>query len=172
MPGGPETAPRRMFSTPEEGPSPPAAGHDRSVALEVAGKLLKEGFDVPARVGLLSLLEDYILTWDEPAAVPWRRSNRIYVRDGWRCVAPGCTSRQNLESHHVVYRAHGGDLKAEWNQICLCRFHHQQGEHGGLASVRGRAPLGLLWRLGRPGAASFYRNERRIGTGRDRRGEV
>ena len=49
-----------------------------------------------------------------------------------------------------------------WNQIALCKFHHQQGEHGGLARVRGRAPLDLTWRLGTPDLASWWKNERRI----------
>jgi hypothetical protein len=54
-----------------------------------------------------------------------------------------------------------GDLAvALWNRTC--RFHHQRGEHGGLASCTGVAPLGLLWRLGREGLAEWYRNERRL----------
>ena len=46
------------------------------------------------------------------------------------------------------------------NRITLCRFHHQRGEHGGLMSVRGEAPLGLTWRLGRTDAAVVDRAER------------
>ena len=106
---------------------------------------------VPAWVGLLALLEDYAMTWDDSRAHPRRKGRRIYVRDGWRCMAPGCTSRARLEEHHVRYRSRRGGHEPE-NRICLCRFHHQQGEHGGLASCRGRAPLGLLWRMGRIGA--------------------
>jgi 5-methylcytosine-specific restriction endonuclease McrA len=80
-------------------------------------------------------------------------------------MAPGCTSRRNLEDHHVVYRSRGGrnDLS---NRICLCRFHHQRGEHGDLAACRGRAPLGLLWRLGKRKVATWYRNERRVAANR------
>ena len=43
-----------------------------------------------------------------------------------------------------------------------CPFHHLQGEHGGLARVRGQAPLGLTWRLGSPRLGTWYRNERRL----------
>ena len=134
---------------------------------------------VPAWVGLLALLEDFVQTWDPlasaagtgthagssatpgPGAAPSptkRPGGAVYSRAGWRCTAPGCTSRRNLEDHHVVYRSRGGrdDLS---NRICLCRFHHQRGEHGGLASCRGRAPLGILWRLGRTKLAVWYRNE-------------
>ena len=62
-------------------------------------------------------------------------------------MAPGCTSRANLEEHHVHYRSQGGTDEAS-NRVTLCRFHHQQGEHGGLMQVRGIAPGGLQWRLG------------------------
>lgn len=145
---------------------------------------------VPAWVGLLALLEDFVLTWDPPrcaargrnpagasagapagtpasapAGIPAgprkRPGDPVYSRAGWRCTAPGCTSRKNLDDHHVVYRSRrGGD--ALDNRICLCRFHHKRGEHGELASCRGKAPLGILWRLGKKELAVLYRNERRV----------
>ena len=147
---------------------------------------------VPAWVGLLALLEDFVLTWDPPyrvpaegidrpgadgaaplrpgadgaarrtlAGAPRRHGDPVYSRAGWRCTAPGCTSRKNLDDHHVVYRSRrGGD--ALDNRDCLCRFHHYWGEHGELASCRGRAPLGILWRLGRKDHGVWYRNERRV----------
>ncbi len=118
---------------------------------------------VPSWVGLLSILEEFVCTWDAPTRAATRRgiarTDAIYVRDGWRCTAPGCTSRRNLEDHHLVYRSRGGD-DAPANRTCLCRFHHQRGEHGGLSSCAGRAPLGITWRLGRPEVAQAYRNER------------
>jgi hypothetical protein len=134
---------------------------------------------VPAWTGLLSLLEDFVLCWDRPAraagatctrspgagAPPPRGPDAIYIRDGWRCAAPGCTSRRNLEDHHLRYRSRGGGDAPE-NRACLCRFHHQCGEHGGLASCRGMAPLGVTWRLGRPEVAAWYRNERRLAADR------
>jgi len=117
------------------------------------------GRRVPAWVGLLALLEDYVFTWDVDHAPPSGRDDRVLVRDGWRCLAPGCTSRRNLEDHHVVYRARGGSDHLA-NRICLCRFHHQRGEHGGLMSVRGTAPLRLTWRMGRDAIGGTFRNER------------
>ncbi|MGH9750063.1 MAG: HNH endonuclease signature motif containing protein [Candidatus Polarisedimenticolia bacterium] len=140
---------------------------------------------VPAWTGLLALLEEFVLCWDGPARgvrspgapspgvrspgapspgagpPPLRGPDAIYIRDGWRCTAPGCTSRRNLEDHHLRYRSRGGDDAPE-NRACLCRFHHQCGEHGGLASCRGTAPLGITWRLGRPEVGTWYRNERRL----------
>ena len=119
---------------------------------------------VPSWVGLLSILEEFVCTWDAPTRAGTKRAavtDAIYIRDGWRCTAPGCTSRRNLEDHHLVYRSRGGD-DGPANRTCLCRFHHQRGEHGGLASCAGTAPLGIVWRLGRPEVAQAYRNERRL----------
>ena len=110
-------------------------------------------------VGVLALLEDYACTWDDPSGIPKRHSDAVYVRDGWRCAAPACTARRNLEDHHVIYRSRGGDVNALSNRVCLCRFHHQMGEHGGMARCRGQAPLDLTWRLGTPALATWFRNE-------------
>jgi hypothetical protein len=60
-----------------------------------------------------------------------------------------------------VYRSQGGQDSPE-NLVSLCRFHHQMGEHGGLARVRGEAPLGLAWRLGQEGCGGKFRNELRL----------
>jgi hypothetical protein len=119
------------------------------------------GRRLPMWVGLLALLEDFARTWDHDAGAPDGRDDAIFVRDGWRCAAPGCTSRRHLEDHHIVYRSQGGG-DGHGNRVTLCRFHHQRGEHGGLMSVRGEAPIGLTWRLGRPDVSVVYRNERRI----------
>jgi hypothetical protein len=122
---------------------------------------------LPAWVALLSLLEDFADTWDDEEAQPRRPDDEVYVRERWRCATPGCTSRRNLEDHHLRYRSRGGGHEMA-NRICLCRFHHQRGEHGGLASCVGPAPLGVVWRLGRldparlESAPTWYRNERRI----------
>ena len=113
----------------------------------------------PAWVGLLAMLEEFVEVWD---AAPRHAGDAIYERDGFRCAAPGCTSRRNLEDHHVIYRSRGGGNAAR-NRLSLCRFHHQRGEHGGLASCRGEAPLKVVWRLGQRVVARWYRNERRVG---------
>jgi len=115
----------------------------------------------PAWVGLLAMLEEFAQTWDDPAPAPVRPGDAVYIRDGWRCGAPGCSSRRNLESHHIVYRSRGGSDELS-NLTCLCRFHHQMGEHGGLASCSGVAPLGILWSLGREGVGGRWRNEIRV----------
>jgi hypothetical protein len=143
---------------------------------------------VPAWVGLLALLEDFVLTWDPPHRIarapagastdeptraragararsstgaPKRRGDPVYSRAGWRCSAPGCTSRKNLDDHHVLYRSRRGGNGLD-NRVCACRFHHYLGEHGELASCCGKAPLGILWRLGKKDLGVWYRNERRV----------
>lgn len=117
---------------------------------------------VPEWVGLLALIEDFVTTWDDPRLIPKHAADLVYVRDGWRCMAPGCTSRENIEDHHVVYRSRGGDLADPSNRLSVCRFHHQQGEHGDLATCRGKAPLGIVWWLGRNGIGGSFRNERKL----------
>jgi hypothetical protein len=112
------------------------------------------------------MLEDFVETWDLPGASPRRRADEIYSREGWRCFAPGCTSRRNLEDHHLEYRSRGGDVKSPANEMCLCGFHHRRGEHGVLARCRGQAPLGVLWRLGRKDVGVWFRNERRLNPNR------
>ena len=145
----PETTARDFLATIE--------AHRR--ALEADGATIGTG-PLPAWAGLLGLLLDFVATWDAPRGFPKRANDAIYRRDGWRCMAPGCTSRRNLEEHHVRYRSRGGS-DDESNRVALCRFHHQQGEHGGAMRVRGTAPLGLVWRLGPAGSGAWYRNEKR-----------
>ncbi len=119
---------------------------------------------VPEWIGLLALIEEFVATWDDPRLSPSRAGDRVYIRDGWRCSAPGCTSRRNLEQHHITYRSKGGSNDAA-NLVTLCRFHHQQGEHNGLLRCRGRAPLGIVWWLGCGGKAGTFSNERRLRDG-------
>ena len=116
---------------------------------------------VPEWVGLLALLEDFIATWDDPEGCPKRAADAVYIRDGWRCMAPGCTSRRNLEDHHLVWRSRGGNKADMSNRLCLCRFHHCQGEHGLFARCSGPAPLGVSWVLGWRGSGGVFQNERR-----------
>ncbi|RMG48818.1 MAG: HNH endonuclease [Acidobacteria bacterium] len=110
---------------------------------------------------LLYLLLGYAEQWDRAPDGSRRAEQEIYERDGWRCQSPGCTSRRNLEAHHVVYRSRGGDDAPE-NLVTLCRFHHQRGEHGDLLRVRGAAPLEVVFTLGRDGIGGIFRNDRRL----------
>ncbi len=111
---------------------------------------------VPAWAGLLALLEHAALTWDDPRAVPRRPGDEVYRRAGFRCEAPGCTSRENLHDHHLRFRAHGGGDELA-NRVTLCAAHHRMLHEGGPLGARGEAPLGVEWTKG--GVA--YRCERR-----------
>jgi 5-methylcytosine-specific restriction endonuclease McrA len=130
-------------------------------SVRMARQFIERGEPVPSWLGLLAWLEECLWVWDEPRAMPRRGYDRVYRRDGYRCMAPGCIARVHLETHHVVYRSRGGVDTME-NLLVLCRFHHQQGEHGTRARVRGKAPLGVTWRLGEAKLATWWRNERRL----------
>jgi hypothetical protein len=112
----------------------------------------------PLWVGLLAILEDFADTWD---VMPEKKPDEILCRDGFRCGAPGCGSRRNNQIHHVEYRSRGGGQE-DSNKLDLCAWHHLRGEHQGLASVRGKAPLDLVWTLGRNGIGGTFVNERRV----------
>lgn len=86
-----------------------------------------------------------------------------FERDGWRCTAPGCTARRGLESHHVIFRSHGGPDEA-WNRTTLCAFHHHRGVHARLVRCTGRAPDALVFELGsRAGGLPLLRADGRGG---------
>jgi hypothetical protein len=127
----------------------------------MARHMVERGEPVASWVGLLGLLEECLWTWDEPRGMPRRPFDLVYRRDGYRCMAPGCTARAKLEAHHLTYRSWGGKDEPE-NLLVLCLFHHQQGEHGVLARARGRAPLDVTWRLGDTQLATWWRNERSL----------
>ena len=74
------------------------------------------------------------------------RRYRVFARDGWRCVIPGCTSMRNLHDHHIEFRSAGGSDELE-NRTTLCAFHHLRGVHAGVVRLTGRAPDRLRFEL-------------------------
>ena len=98
------------------------------------------------RAGSLKrLLGHAIMTWVEQGRQ--FRDYADFARDGYRCTAPGCTARRNLQSHHIVFRSRGGPDEP-WNRTTLCAFHHLRGVHEGRLRVEGRAPDALVFELG------------------------
>ncbi len=94
------------------------------------------------------------------------KKHAVFERDGWRCAVPGCTSRRNLQAHHIVFRSADGSDALE-NQTTLCAHHHHRGVHAGHVGIRGRAPDALWFELGtREGKPPLERN--RSGDIRDR----
>lgn len=112
---------------------------------------------VPAWVGFLALLEHAACTWDDPRGVPRRPADDVYRRAGYRCEAPGCTSRENLHEHHVRFRAHGGGDEL-LNRVTLCEAHHRALHDGAGLAATGAAPLDVVWTK----AGVRYRCERRV----------
>ncbi len=112
---------------------------------------------VPAWVGLLALLEDFVATNDTRGSRRPVPDALALARAGYRCQAPGCTARC-VEAHHIRPRSRGGrDVDA--NLVALCPFHHHHGVHGGLAEVSRHGEVDLAWRIGSGLLESRYRNE-------------
>jgi hypothetical protein len=103
---------------------------------------------VPEWVAMAMFFAEVRAVWDlqDPERVPVRA--RILERDHYRCVVPGCTRRDQLETHHIQPRSHGGGNDAG-NLAALCHGHHQHGVHAGHVKIRGTAPHGLRYELGR-----------------------
>jgi hypothetical protein len=103
--------------------------------------------------GLEKMLAHVKGEWESQA----KHRDPIFARDDWRCSVPGCTSRRNLQVHHVQFRSRGGGNQ-QWNRICLCSWHHLRGIHTGKVRAEGRAPDDILWELGvRPGCPPLMR---------------
>jgi hypothetical protein len=99
------------------------------------------------------MIASFLHTWDVSGDPKWRRDHRIFERDGWRCRVPGCSSRRNLQVHHVIYRSHGGGDEDD-NLAVLCATHHLQGIHAGRLRCRGSCEGHLRWEFGSgPGGA-------------------
>ncbi len=62
----------------------------------------------------------------------------VHHRDRETCVVPGCRAARNLDVHHIVHRADGGDHSPE-NLVLLCGLHHRE-LHKGRITITGRAP--------------------------------
>jgi hypothetical protein len=117
----------------------------------------------PASV--IALARDVISASGRPYEAPWRalermlihardtwadvdrHRNPVHERDGWRCRVPACSSRRNLQEHHVIYRSRGGGNDRS-NRISICAWHHLRGIHGGVVRARGDANEVVAWELG------------------------
>jgi hypothetical protein len=102
---------------------------------------------LPAWAAAVLLVECALREWSrvDPSRRP--REAAILERDDYRCQAPGCSFRRNLEVHHIAFRSRGGSEDPA-NKITLCHAHHRRGIHGGTVHVSGRAPGELTWELG------------------------
>ena len=111
------------------------------------------------------ILVHFIQTHDTPEAREIERRHQIVARDGYWCRVTGCTSREHLEDHHLVFRSDCGP-DCPWNRSGTCFVHHRHGVHLGILKIGGFAPdqlvflLGIHPKTGKPFAC--YRNERRV----------
>lgn len=62
-------------------------------------------------------------------------------RDSWRCKRPLCGCRNNLHSHHIVFRSQGGDDSLE-NLVTVCaRCHDLIHNHKVLVEITQDGPV-------------------------------
>lgn len=124
-------------------PVPVAAAFDEALDLYRA----VAGHEATVTSFVEALVADAMAGQHPPA---WGRRRATRTQKG---AAPPATDREWQSS---LYRGPGTA------RPCLCRFHHQRGEHGGLASCKGSAPLAVLWRLGKRELGVWYRNDVRV----------
>lgn len=75
-----------------------------------------------------------------PAAI--RR--KVFHRDHFACVVPGCRATRHLDLHHVLHREDGGG-HSMGNIVVMCFGCHQR-HHAGQLMITGRAPdLQFTW---------------------------
>jgi hypothetical protein len=93
------------------------------------------------------MIESFHRTWDLRGSPAWQRRYRIFERDGWRCRVPGCSSRRNLQAHHVVFLSRGGGGEDD-NLVTVCITHHLRCLHAETLRCH-RLPGGLFaWEFG------------------------
>lgn len=91
-------------------------------------------------VGRVDAQEPAKATQDIPPAI--RR--QVLLRDGGRCVVPGCANTAFLDVHHLDRRADGGGDSTE-NLATTCDVHHGA-VHSGRLLIEGRPSTGLTFR--------------------------
>ncbi len=70
--------------------------------------------------------------------VPAAIRRKVFHRDHFACVVPGCRSTRHLDLHHVVHREDGGDHSMR-NLAVVCFGCHQR-HHAGHLRITGDAP--------------------------------
>jgi len=92
------------------------------------------------------LLAQATSVWEntDPQTKPAQRL--ILERDRCHCTVPGCSRRQSLEVHHMVFRSQGGS-NARSNRTTICHGHHRQ-VHEEHLRITGEAPHALTYEFG------------------------
>jgi len=87
--------------------------------------------------------------------IPSPTRRKVFIRDRFACVVPGCRSRRHLDLHHIVFRSRGGS-HAMSNLAVICSAHHAHA-HEGLLEITGRAPDELVFAFRRAGEDEPHR---------------
>jgi hypothetical protein len=87
---------------------------------------------------LIGAIDDGVTGKRATTTIPRATRRKIWRRDHGRCQVPGCRAARNLDIHHVVHRADGGDHDLS-NLVVMCSGHHKL-LHDGLLTVKGVAP--------------------------------
>lgn len=62
--------------------------------------------------------------YQDPDYREWRK--KVRARDEHKCQFPNCTSRKNLQVHHILkWQDYPGLRFHPQNGITLCRLHHK-----------------------------------------------
>jgi hypothetical protein len=78
------------------------------------------------------------------STIPAAIRRKVFHRDHFACVVPGCRSKRHLDLHHVIHRESGGDHSMS-NVAVLCFGCHQR-HHAGQLTITGAAPdLAFTW---------------------------
>lgn len=85
--------------------------------------------------------------------IPQALRRKVFMRDKFCCVVPGCTAKRFLDVHHILHREHGG--KHTMANLCVLCFHHHKAHHDGLLVIEGTAPHGLTFRWVHEDASAF-----------------
>ncbi len=146
------------------------AGHSAASTLEPTDAEVR--FTAP--ISVVALFRSALVAFATPGESPWRGLERlldhvnaewtrqprhrdpVFARDGWRCAVPACSSRRNLQDHHIRFRSRGG-TNARWNRVALCAWHHLRGIHLGIVEASGKAPQDVHWSLGMKSGTPFLR---------------
>ncbi len=151
------TLARRATDTPTTTDSVPRPAVQIAVTLCKACKqsfVESPGEAIPIDAGTAARLScdaEYIgdLESDEPTRVashiPAAIRRKVFHRDHFACVAPGCRAKRCLDAHHLTHRKAGGGHSMA-NIAVLCFGHHQR-HHAGKLRIKGRAPdLEFTWK--------------------------
>src|SRR6185369_2496574 len=71
---------------------------------------------------ILEIAAHFIEVWKAHVKERKTKRDRIFARDGHRCLVQGC-SRAAVQRHHIEFASQGGS-DDDWNKISLCAAHH------------------------------------------------